>query len=106
MLRIIRCLLPGLVPGLMLYVVLAHSAAVQTAWQTDFQAAQARAKAQKKILLVAFTGSDWCPWCQKLKAEVFDKPPFATAAQKQFVLVDVDFPREKKLPAELKEQNS
>ena len=24
-------------------------------WQTDFQAAQAKAKAQKKVLLVAFT---------------------------------------------------
>ena len=60
---------------------------------------------RRKILLVAFTGSDWCPWCKKLKAEVFDKQPFASAAHKRFVLVDVDFPHEKKLPDELKEQN-
>ncbi len=105
--RIIRRFLSGLAPVLLLPAVLATAAAAkEPAWQTDFQVAQAKAKAQKKILLVAFTGSDWCPWCKKLKAEVFDKPAFASAAQKRFVLVAVDFPHEKKLPEDLKEQNS
>ncbi len=106
MLRIMRRFLSGIVPVLMLHAVLANAVAAEgAAWQTNFQAAQAKAKAQKKILLVAFTGSDWCPWCKKLKAEVFDKQPFASAARKQFVLVQVDFPHEKKLSEELKEQN-
>jgi thioredoxin-related protein len=106
MLRIIRRFLSGLAPVLVLHAVLANAAATkEAAWQTNFQAAQAKAKAQKKILLVAFTGSDWCPWCKKLKAEVFDKQPFASAAHKRFVLVQIDFPHEKKLPNELKEQN-
>ena len=66
--RIIRRFLSGLVPVLILPAVLATAAAAkEPAWQTDFQAAQAKAKAQKKILLVAFTGSDWCPWCKKLQ---------------------------------------
>ena len=104
--RLIRRLLFGLSPILLLPALLATAAAAKDpAWQTDFQAAQAKAKAQKKILLVAFTGSDWCPWCKKLKAEVFDKPAFASEAQKRFVLVEVDFPHEKKLSDELKEQN-
>jgi thioredoxin-related protein len=104
--RLIRRLLSGLSPILLLPALLATAAAAkEPAWQTDFQAAQAKAKAQKKILLVAFTGSDWCPWCKKLKAEVFDKPAFASAAQKRFVLVAVDFPHEKKLSDDLKEQN-
>ncbi|MGB7734608.1 MAG: thioredoxin family protein [Thermoguttaceae bacterium] len=106
MLRIMRRFLSGLAPVLVLHAVLANAAATKEAvWQTSFQAAQAKAKAQKKILLVAFTGSDWCPWCKKLKAEVFDKQPFASAAHKRFVLVQIDFPHEKKLPNELKEQN-
>ena len=42
-------------------------------WQTDFEAAKAQAKAEKKIMLVDFTGSDWCGWCIKLKDEVFEK---------------------------------
>ena len=68
MLRIIRPFLSGLVPVLMLHAAFANAgAAKEPAWQTDFQAAQAKAKAQKKILLVAFIGSDWCPWCKKIQ---------------------------------------
>jgi thiol-disulfide isomerase/thioredoxin len=90
----------------MLHAVLAHVAtAKEAAWPTNFQAAQAKAKAQDKPMLVAFTGSDWCPWCKKLQTEVFDKPLFGAAARKQFVLLQVDFPHEKKLSEELKEQN-
>ena len=40
-------------------------------WTQDFAAAKARAKAEKKDLLVDFTGSDWCGWCIKLDNEVF-----------------------------------
>ncbi len=106
MLRVVRRCLSGLVAVSMLHAVLAAAAAAkELAWQTDFQAAQAKAKAQKKILLVAFIGSDWCPWCKKIKAEVFDKQAFASEARKKFVLVEVDFPHKKKLSDELKEQN-
>jgi len=75
-------------------------------WQTDFEAAKAKAKAEKKLLLVDFTGSDWCGWCIKLKQEVFDKEAFKTEAPKQFVCVELDFPHNKELSKELKEQNA
>ena len=75
-------------------------------WQTDFEAAKAKAKAEKKLLLVDFTGSDWCGWCIKLKQEVFDKETFKTEAPKQFVCVELDFPHNKELSKELKEQNA
>lgn len=45
-------------------------------WQTDFHAAKDKAKADNKLLLVDFTGSDWCPWCKKLHEEVFEKDAF------------------------------
>ncbi len=77
----------------------------ESLWQTGFAAAKAKAKAEKKLLLVNFTGSDWCVWCKKLKAEVFDKEGFKTEAPKQFVLVELDFPRRKKLSKELQKQN-
>src|SRR6185369_16163584 len=51
------------------------------------------------------TGSDWCGWCIKLRGEVFDLDPFKAAAPKKFVLVELDYPRQKELPAELKAQN-
>lgn len=70
--------------------------AEDTLWQTDFDKAKTQAKAEKKLLLVDFTGSDWCTWCQKLQTEVFGKEAFKAGAPKQFVLVELDFPRGKK----------
>jgi thioredoxin-related protein len=81
------------------------SAAEEGLWQTDFKAAQAKAKEEKKYLLVDFTGSDWCGWCIKLHNEVFDKEPFKAEAPKQFVLVELDYPQQKKQSEELKKQN-
>ena len=74
------------------------------AWLTDLEAAKKQAAAEKKDILVDFTGSDWCGWCIRLKKEVFDQPEFA-AASKQFVLVEIDFPRSKKQTPEVKARN-
>jgi thioredoxin-related protein len=74
-------------------------------WKTDFEAAKAQAKAEDKLMLVDFTGSDWCGFCIKLHDEVFNKDGFKNDAAKKFVLVELDFPHEKKLPDELKAQN-
>lgn len=74
-------------------------------WLTDFEAAKKLAKDKNLLLLVDFTGSDWCGWCVKLKSEVFDKPEFKAEAPKNFVLVELDFPRQKELPENLKKQN-
>ncbi len=78
----------------------------EAAWQTDFAAAKTKAKAEKKLLLCDFTGSDWCVWCKKLKAEVFDQPEFQAFAPERFILVEFDFPNQKELPDELKTQNA
>lgn len=72
-------------------------------WLTDFEAAKKQAAAEKKDILVDFTGSDWCGWCIKLDKEVFSTPAFK--AQKDFVLVSLDFPRRKEIPADQKAKN-
>ncbi|MGC6488991.1 MAG: thioredoxin family protein [Planctomycetota bacterium] len=69
-------------------------------WIQDFAAAKARAKAEKKDLLVDFTGSDWCGWCIKLDNEVFSKEAFRAEAPKHFVLVKLDYPRDKSILTE------
>ncbi len=74
-------------------------------WLTDLPKAQAKAKEEKKLVLMDFTGSDWCPWCIKLTKEVFSQPEFADYAKKNLVLVEVDFPRKKQQSAELKKAN-
>lgn len=72
---------------------------------TDFAAAKEKAAKENKALLVEFTGSDWCPPCISLNKEVFSKDEFLKAAQKDFVLVSLDFPKRKKLSPELVKQN-
>ena len=79
--------------------------AAASEWLTDLPKAQARAKEEKRMVLLDFTGSDWCGWCIKLHNEVFSKPEFAEYARKNLVLVEVDFPKKKKLSAEQKRAN-
>jgi protein disulfide-isomerase len=77
----------------------------ESPWLTDLPKAQAQAKAEDKIVLVDFTGSDWCGWCIKLQKEVFSKPDFLQWASGNAVLVEVDFPKRKQLSADQRRAN-
>lgn len=75
-------------------------------WSSDFAAAKKEAAESKKDLLIDFTGSDWCGWCIKLNKEVFKHEPFKAGVKDTFVLVELDFPRDKaKLTEATKAQN-
>lgn len=52
-----------------------------------------------------FTGSDWCPWCIKLRDEVLSRPEFDAFARDHLVLVEVDFPRRTRQPEALQTAN-
>jgi thioredoxin-related protein len=91
----------GLVAASMLLQVRAE----ELQWLTDLPKAQTQAKSEKKLVMLDFTGSDWCGWCIKLHNEVFSKPEFSEYAKKNLVLVEVDFPQKKKQSAELKKAN-
>ena len=66
------CVLAGVALGLVSLFTLAGVAGDEAGlWQTKFEDAKTKAKADNKLLLVDFTGSDWCGWCIKLKKEVF-----------------------------------
>jgi thioredoxin-related protein len=74
-------------------------------WQTDYDQALATAKSAKKYVLLDFTGSDWCGPCIEMKKVVFSKPAFLNYAQKNLILVEIDFPMRKKLPEKITKQN-
>ena len=74
-------------------------------WVTDQPKALEKAKTEKKLVLMDFTGSDWCGWCMKLDKEVFSTPEFQKYAQDHLVLVELDFPHKKVLAPNLKSQN-
>jgi len=74
-------------------------------WGTDYKAALAQAKDQNKLVLLHFTGSDWCPYCQMLDKEVLDKQGFKDFANKNYVGVTLDFPHDKAQSDAVKQQN-
>jgi len=86
-------------------VVSAGLALANTGWTEKYEDAKAQAKKENKAILLDFTGSDWCPWCIKLTKEVFDKPEFKTWAKDNLVLVELDFPHEKRQSHLIKTQN-
>src|ERR1700679_3797359 len=71
----------------------------------NLQTALAKAKKENKLVLLDFTGSDWCSWCIRLDEEALGKPEFIDYAAKYLVTVVVDFPRTHELPAETKRAN-
>jgi thioredoxin-related protein len=76
------------------------------AWKTDAAAALEQARTENKVMLMNFTGSDWCIWCQRLDGEVFSTPAFADYAREKLVLVKLDFPRGRSLPEAEQRQNN
>ena len=81
-----------------LLLLAAVTARAELTWLTDLDEAKKVATKENKKLLVDFTGSDWCGYCIKLHKEVFDTPEFEKFA-KDYVLVELDFPRRKEQPA-------
>ena len=81
------------------------SLSAKEGWLTSYEEAQQEAKSQRKLLLMDFTGSDWCGWCIMLDKEIFSKPEFKEYASKNLVLLELDFPRSKQMPPETLAQN-
>ncbi len=76
-------------------------------WTMDLDAAKALATETGRPLLLNFTGSDWCGWCRMMDKQVFSQEAWQTYAKDRFVLVWIDFPRDKSLvPAAFAERNA
>jgi thiol:disulfide interchange protein len=74
-------------------------------WLTNLDEAYAKSKKENKPIMANFTGSDWCGWCKKLTATVFSQPDFQAWADKNVVLLELDYPRRKELPEVIRAQN-
>ena len=65
-------------------------------WITDFNEAQKIAAQKKELILLNFSGSDWCGSCIRLRKEIFNTDTFLGFADSNLVLVNADFPRSSK----------
>lgn len=67
-----------------------------TIWLGNFNKAKIEAANEHKLILINFSGSDWCGPCIRLKKEIFESKVFEDYASDKLVLVRADFPRQKK----------
>ena len=76
-------------------------------WLTNFNLAKTEAEKTNKLILVNFSGSDWCAPCIELRKTIFESDKFIDFATSHLVLVNADFPRQNKhkLPVEQKKLN-
>ena len=75
-------------------------------WNPSIIDAIETAQAEDKMLLLNFTGSDWCSWCEKLGNEVFNTPEFESWSDDNVVQVFLDYPRSIELSNETMQQNA
>src|ERR1700743_1418249 len=85
---------------LTIYLTIIFSAGVS--WLGDFNTAKTEAAQKHKLILINFSGSDWCGPCIRLRKEILESTAFQNYASEHLVLVRADFPRQKKnqLPKE------
>ena len=87
-------------------LTLAEYKAKNEGWLTNFEQAMAQSKKTGKPIMANFTGSDWCGWCKKLDKSVFHQPGFKEWADKNVVLLELDFPKRFRVPQEIAAQNN
>ncbi len=61
-------------------------------WKEDYQKTISTAKESKKALIIAFLGTDWCPWSEKLESDVLMKEKFLEGLRDEAIFVRLDFP--------------
>ena len=78
-----------------------------TQWQPNFESAKKIAKEKHELILLNFSGSDWCGPCMRLRKEILDNDAFLKLTDTSIVMVNADFPRNRKnqLDAQTRKQN-
>ena len=65
-------------------------------WLHNLDDAKQAAQKEHKLIILNFSGSDWCGPCIRMHREIFDTDAFTSFAAEHLVLVNADFPRLKK----------
>ena len=70
--------------------------ATSSGWLNNLEEAKTTASQKHELIVLNFSGSDWCGPCIRLKKEIFESDVFQSYANDNLVLVNADFPRSKK----------
>lgn len=69
---------------------------LRSEWHNNLEEAKNIAQKEHKYILLNFSGSDWCGPCIRMRKEFFESGVFKELADSELVLVNADFPRNKK----------
>jgi thioredoxin-related protein len=64
--------------------------------QSKMDSARKIAVDKHELILLNFSGSDWCGPCIRMHKEILDTKTFKKVAEDHLVVVNADFPRKKK----------
>jgi thioredoxin-related protein len=78
-----------------LFIILLFALTTVT-WLGNFNTAMEEAARSHKLIVVNFSGSDWCGPCIRLRKEILESATFTDYAAQHLILVRADFPRQKK----------
>jgi thiol-disulfide isomerase/thioredoxin len=78
---------------IMMLTLIASASFTTIKWEPNLAIAKAKARAENKLVLLNFSGSDWCGPCIRLKKEILETAEFACVADTALFLVNADFPR-------------
>lgn len=92
--------------GVVLGLLAGAHLAVADLWEVDLDRALQQARNENRVVLMDFTGSDWCGWCKRLEAEVLATREFENYAGQNLVCVRLDFPRSFALPPNRAQRNA
>jgi thiol-disulfide isomerase/thioredoxin len=70
--------------------------AIPIQWEPSFENAKKTAREKHELILLNFSGSDWCGPCILLRRDYLESEAFTKMAANNLVLVNADFPRKKK----------
>jgi thioredoxin-related protein len=70
--------------------------ATSSGWLNNLDDAKKTATQKHELIILNFSGSDWCGPCIRLRKEIFESKEFKNYADENLVLVNADFPRLKK----------
>lgn len=73
----------------------------------DYEAGLKFAKENNLPIILSFTGSDWCHWCQLMDKTVFNNQGWEDYITTSMVHISLDFPQEASLvPPEFRKRNN
>ncbi len=75
-------------------------------WTAELPKALEKAQSERKLVLLDFTGSDWCVWCRRFEEDILSQPEFVTYARTNLIMLLLDYPKAKEQTDDLRQRNA